>query len=918
MSGAIKVASYFQPKSWIETSNLSDQENILAVDDKIKEILPTEEGHLPTQVRIKSTAEESFKPIYKKYVFTQENITDTIKFIQDDGKENKYTPGEYFVDNPDDFTVREGKGKNKKPRLMFKSSVIVRPNNIHYFNEIVNKNHFTKANIASTIQHINDSKQVELQSTIKLYQTNPELFSIYPTDPTKLLFNRERIIIPRDDPDLITKIIGSYESNPRFTGGRSTLYNHLKQKYAGILQTHVTTYLRNSALHQIVRPVAKNIVNKPLIVNSPGRWAQIDLIDFSNKPSEHINNNLSPKPKMKYILTYIDLFSKYVEAQPLLDKRPETVYQGILEIFKRLKFIPRKLQSDRGSEFQKTFMEKVAEHPEFKTTGIDEYKSGQSIKFVKSISYNPSSQGAIERFNRTLKSKLYRIMVRYQEKEDKMTNIWADLIPDIVKNYNSSVHRITLQTPNVLNDPDTHPDIRKKAYKRIRANAESIVKKHISRKQFLQKDEDLKVGSSVRILLTALLTEERKLGSFRKNIAQNWTSKIYTIVTVYRPVEKFKRNSYVLSYNGHKERRRFFAHQLQLVDTKALINDIKKKKDRPKTFDKKNTYYVPKKIRLQRQNERRVAEQNEVSLNNVKSGTRITRGKNAAQMTHRLNKIPHVWLQWPLDSTDKKHREYYKYDIRRETEDSVTKNYIFVSTKQHLYDKLLINVVKQKTSKTTYKFLYDVTYNDNIYEVTENIPSQKKRNDIYLIKCRTKDAMFFGRINNQNAHTVIVQHLTKTDSDGEACLVKIDRVDWQLLDRYVNLSARKKTIVATVWIYPTGPAWEYTELQLKITKNQTLIIMSSKYWNEDIPLTLSQFNKEYLGSLNSPLELKFLPKKRSLILFKQKNTSTIDKRVLEDYQRYDFTYYKGKKNTESASYSEVIDWCTYHQDNIYR
>ena len=55
--------------------------------------------------------------------------------------------------------------------------------------------------------------------------------------------------------------------------------------------------------------------------------------------------------KVKYLLTVIDVFSKYGWIKPLKDKKTESVSKAFVEIFKTSKRKPKMIWSDKDSEF---------------------------------------------------------------------------------------------------------------------------------------------------------------------------------------------------------------------------------------------------------------------------------------------------------------------------------------------------------------------------------------------------------------------------------------------------------------------------------------------------------------------------------------------------------------------------------------
>jgi hypothetical protein len=85
------------------------------------------------------------------------------------------------------------------------------------------------------------------------------------------------------------------------------------------------------------------------------------------------------------------------------------------------------LQTDRGLEFLNAQVQEV-----FRKNNVHHYYSlNDDIKAAM-----------IERFNRTLKSRLHRYMTH------RRTNRWIDALDDVVKSYNSSYHRSIGTAPN--------------------------------------------------------------------------------------------------------------------------------------------------------------------------------------------------------------------------------------------------------------------------------------------------------------------------------------------------------------------------------------------------------------------------------------------------------------------------------------
>jgi len=115
------------------------------------------------------------------------------------------------------------------------------------------------------------------------------------------------------------------------------------------------------------------------------QW-QADLVEM--QPWATKNRNY------RYILTVVDLLSRYAFARPLLRKTPEQVIEAFQSIFQTEGRKPHFLQTDQGKEFENKPMRTfLGQH------GIEQF----SVK-------SPHKAAVVERFNRTLKEKMWRYL----------------------------------------------------------------------------------------------------------------------------------------------------------------------------------------------------------------------------------------------------------------------------------------------------------------------------------------------------------------------------------------------------------------------------------------------------------------------------------------------------------------------------
>ena len=140
-----------------------------------------------------------------------------------------------------------------------------------------------------------------------------------------------------------------------------------------------------------------------------------------------------PHPKSSngyvYIVTMLDLFSKWAFAFPVRNHEASTVAHLLVDRVFSVFGIPQQLLSDRG--------------PEFEGSLIRELCAAMDIDKLRTTAYKPSTNGAIERFHRSLNSLLGKVV------EDNQRD-WDQWLPAVLAAYHASPHESTGFTPNYL------------------------------------------------------------------------------------------------------------------------------------------------------------------------------------------------------------------------------------------------------------------------------------------------------------------------------------------------------------------------------------------------------------------------------------------------------------------------------------
>ena len=156
-----------------------------------------------------------------------------------------------------------------------------------------------------------------------------------------------------------------------------------------------------------------------------------DLIDKSSLSK--YNNNY------KFILTVIDIFTKYARAIPLKNKSGLSITNGFQIVLGEHPQCgsesqkPEKLLVDRGSEFYKKTFKSLLKEYETKL-----YSTYSDLKAV-----------FIERFNRTLLHIINKSMFI------NVDGNWVNILKDAVITYNNNIHSTIYMTPvDASNNPD--------------------------------------------------------------------------------------------------------------------------------------------------------------------------------------------------------------------------------------------------------------------------------------------------------------------------------------------------------------------------------------------------------------------------------------------------------------------------------
>jgi len=306
----------------------------------------------------------------------------------------------------------------------------------------------------------------------------------------------------------------------------------------------MTTNVRKIIAMELHRPVRRNFVRRAVEVKGLHDLYQADLVEMIS----HAKSNKG----YKYLMTVINAFSKFAYAIPLKTKTGVEVARALAPILAKNKM--KYLQTDNGKEYYNSSVQAL-----LKKYNVKHYST-----------YSEKKASIVERFNRTLKTRMYRAFT------EQGNYRWLTLLPELVNAYNNSVHSTIGMKPRQVDESNERTVL-----EQIRKNT----------RKARRKMNKLKVGDRVRI-------SKYKM-TFAKGYTPNWTNEIFTVHRVQPTVPV----TYLLKdHTGEVLAGGFYEYELSKTgvgDVYLVEKILQRKGDRVRVrwlgFDGKHDSWIPKK-----------------------------------------------------------------------------------------------------------------------------------------------------------------------------------------------------------------------------------------------------------------------------------------------------------------------------------
>ena len=310
--------------------------------------------------------------------------------------------------------------------------------------------------------------------------------------------------------------------NPKFPAsfaGKQRFYDAVRSKDKKTKFKAIENALKSVDSYTLHKPVQKPQKYRRIFTKGIKYLYQIDLVDMTKFQKQNSG--------YRWIITIIDTFSKKAWAFKMKRKSAKSIMTVMVPFLRENN--PQKMEFDQGTEFyNKQFINLLKKH---------------KIKYYSV--YSDRKCAIVERFNRTLKTRMYRSFTA------RGSHKWIDVLLDLIDGYNKTIHSSTKFAPNDVNETNEHI-VRRNLYPRVKKEL-----KH-TKKRF-------EYGETVRI--------SKRKSTFQKGYEQSHS---YEVFTVNEVKDTYPVTYGLRDYKGDLIEGSFYSNELQAVDVTDNIWPIEK------------------------------------------------------------------------------------------------------------------------------------------------------------------------------------------------------------------------------------------------------------------------------------------------------------------------------------------------------
>ena len=198
------------------------------------------------------------------------------------------------------------------------------------------------------------------------------------------------------------------------------LWKYIKLQGRNITRKQLNQWLMKQDVYTSHHPIVRKFPTVKVVTYGINKLWDADLMDVRNLADTNDGIN--------YIAIFIDVFSRYLYAEPMEGKTAEDSVKAIKSVFSRSKQQPDKFRSDAGQEFL--------------GKAVKEYLAEREI--YQQVSRTEKKANYAERVILTLKKKIYRYMWYHD------TDRYIDVLQDLVAGYNDNYHSSIKCAPSAV------------------------------------------------------------------------------------------------------------------------------------------------------------------------------------------------------------------------------------------------------------------------------------------------------------------------------------------------------------------------------------------------------------------------------------------------------------------------------------
>ncbi|CAF2621992.1 unnamed protein product [Rotaria sp. Silwood2] len=233
--------------------------------------------------------------------------------------------------------------------------------------------------------------------------------------------NKKLIYVPSS---MLKQLLAVYHDAPwsAHFGFRRTYFKVKDNYWWPDMKTSIRNYIQSCLKCQKFNIARNKLPGLLHPIEPPSGPFQLIGIDYSGPFPITSQGN-------KYVLAITDYFTKWVIAIPLSEQTAKTTAEALYEHYITIYGIPSRILSDQGSHFNNQL--------------IAAFTAILGCHHIKSTTYHPQTNGAIERFNSTFERQLAKLT-------NNCISDWDEHLKSIVFAYNTGQHVTTKFTPYEL------------------------------------------------------------------------------------------------------------------------------------------------------------------------------------------------------------------------------------------------------------------------------------------------------------------------------------------------------------------------------------------------------------------------------------------------------------------------------------